>query len=314
MRVGTRASKLARLQTQVVVDKLKSKFPGQEIEIVLVTTGGDKIVDKPIAEIGSRGVFVKELEDALLKGEVDFVVHSLKDMPTDVPPGLCLAAVLEREDPRDVLASKDGVPFGELRTGAVIATSSLRRAAQLSAIRKDLSFIDSRGNIDTRLRKLEEGHCDATILAAAGLLRLGAGKSISHFFDPDELTPAAGQGALAVECRLDDSALLAMIKDIDDESVRAETECERAFLSQLGGGCSVPIGALARLQEDGKHLILRGCVAALDGSQVFRMSLTGSKENPVQLGRNVAEALSNCGAQPLIEQLRLSVPSQISPP
>ncbi len=303
----------------MVVDKIASAFPQERIEVVLVTTGGDKTLDKPIAEIGTRGVFVKELEEALLRSEVDLVVHSLKDMPTDVPRGLCLAAVLEREDPRDVLVCRSaavqaasGTALDALPAGAAIATSSRRRAAQLSSKRGDLRFIDIRGNIDTRLKKLDDGYSDAIILAAAGLKRLGLEKRISQYFSAEELTPAAGQGTLAVECRSSDERALEILKSIDDPSARAESECERAFLSKLGGGCSVPIGALARLEGD--RLALSGCVASLDGSRVLRMSLSGSADDPMKLGENLAVALLGCGAQPIVEQLRLSLPSEISPP
>lgn len=297
----------------MVAGKLIAAFPDETIEIVPITTGGDKVVDRPIAEIGTRGVFVKELEDALLNNEVELVVHSLKDMPTDVPPGLSLIAVLERTDPRDVLATSDGSTFAQLKQGATVATSSRRRAAQLGAARKDLKFIDIRGNIETRLRKLDEGYCDATILAAAGLLRLELQERISQTFEPHELCPAAGQGALAVECRSDDAQTIAKLLQIDDPIVRSETDCERAFLAHLGGGCSVPIGALARIGSN-EQLTLEGCIAALDGSQVFRKSMTGTRDRAEELGRKLAESMLKEGAQPVVEQLRLSVPNSISPP
>jgi hydroxymethylbilane synthase len=311
-RVGTRASKLARLQTQIVVDNLKAQFPNQEIEEVAVTTGGDKVVDRPIAELGFRGVFVKELEDALMHGEVDFVVHSLKDVPTDIPDGLVIAAVLDREDPRDILATKTGKTFRALPTNAVVATSSRRRAAQLKQIRPDISFIDIRGNIETRLRKLDEDYCDGTLLAHAGLLRLGLLDRVSQVFEPGELTPAAGQGALAIECREKDRDLIQMLMTINDETVEAEIECERSFLTQLGGGCSVPIGALARVS--GEKITLTGCIAALDGSAVFRMTQVGTKRDAVRLGEELAALMMDNGARSTVEDLRLSLPNKISPP
>lgn len=312
MRVGTRASKLARLQTQTVVDKLQALFPDEKIEVVSVTTGGDKVVDRPIAELGFRGVFVKELEEALLLNQVDLVVHSLKDLPTDMLPGLTLPAVLEREDPRDILATRDGKTFAELKLNAVVATSSRRRAAQLAHLRKDISFIDIRGNIETRLRKLEESYCDATLLAYAGLLRLGLTERISQVFATDELTPAAGQGALAVECRSDDQPTIEKLSLIDQAMVRVEVLCERAFLNELGGGCSVPIGATAKF--DGQQLLLTGCIAALDGSQIYRASLQGTTADPELLGRRLAEQMMDTGARRVIENLRLTVPNRISPP
>jgi hydroxymethylbilane synthase len=312
VRIGTRASKLARLQTQIVVDKLQAQFPTETIEVIPVTTGGDKVVDKPIAELGFRGVFVKELEEALLAHQVDLVVHSLKDLPTDVLPGLVVGAVLEREDPRDILASLNGTTFDQLRPNAVVATSSRRRAAQLAKLRPDISFIDIRGNIETRLRKLDENYCDATLLAYAGLLRLGTTDKISQVFEPSQLTPAAGQGALAIECRREDLELIEKLKSIDQHSVRVEVECERSYLNELGGGCSVPIGSLARL--DGNKLFLTGCIAALDGSQVYRETAEGSSDHPERLGRQLAESMMKTGARQVVEDLRLSLPNQISPP
>ena len=311
-RVGTRASKLARLQTQIVVDKFKAQVPALELEEIAVTTGGDKIVDRPIAELGFRGVFVKELEDALFRREVDFVVHSLKDVPTDVPDGLCIAAVLDRDDPRDILATKTGLRFNDLPANAVVATSSRRREAQLKQLRPDISFIDIRGNIETRLRKLDEGYCDGTLLAHAGLLRLGLLDRISQVFEPDELTPAAGQGALAIECRADDRELVELLKKINDTNVQAEIECERSFLTQLGGGCSVPIGALARISGD--RIDLTGCIAALDGSAVFRTKNSGPAKDAIKIGEELAFKMMENGARSTVEDLRLSLPKKISPP
>jgi hydroxymethylbilane synthase len=311
-RIGTRASKLARLQTQIVVGKLRAKIPDVHLEEIAVTTGGDKVTDRPIAELGFRGVFVKELEDALFRREVDFVVHSLKDVPTDVPDGLCIAAVLNREDPRDILATNTGKAFKDLPPKAVVATSSRRRAAQLKELREDISFIDIRGNIETRLRKLDEGYCDGTLLAHAGLLRLGLLDRVSQVFEPEELTPAAGQGALAIECRADDLQLIESLKKINDSDVQKEIECERSFLSQLGGGCSVPIGALARV--DGENIFLTGCIAALDGSAVFRSSHSGRACDAVKIGEQLAFRMMENGARATIEDLRLSIPNKVSPP
>ncbi len=312
MRVGTRASKLARLQTQIVVDQLQTHFPNETIEVVPVTTGGDKVVDRPIADLGFRGVFVKELEEALLAHEVDLVVHSLKDLPTEMIPGLTVAAVMERQDPRDILATINGATFAELKQNAVVATSSRRRAAQLAHLRADIKFIDIRGNIETRLRKLEEGYCDATLLAYAGLLRLKLTDRVSQVFDIDELTPAAGQGALAVECRSDDQKVVEQLSRLDQSSVRVEILCERAFLNELGGGCSVPIGAIAR--HNGTRLSLTGCIAALDGSQVFRTTLDDEDGHPEDLGKRLADQMMQNGARPIVDDLRLSMPNKISPP
>jgi hydroxymethylbilane synthase len=279
---------------------------------VLISTSGDKVRDRPIAEVGELGVFVKELENALLLGEVDIVVHSLKDLPTALPPSLTLACVCNREDPRDVLVSRDQLSFNSLPLNAVVATSSRRRTAQLLAQRQDLNFIDIRGNIPTRLKKHDDGQCDAIILAAAGLIRLGLTDRISEYLDTSICLPAVGQGALAAECRSDDLAICQLLEAADDHDVRAEVTAERAFLAHLGGGCSVPIGALSRITGD--RLSLTGCVAALDGSRVMTRSLTGSTNEAEQLGQHLAQIMLKDGAESILHDLRLSQPNAISAP
>lgn len=327
IRVGTRDSQLARLQTTVVTDLLSSLFPDIAIETIGVTTRGDKILDRPIADLGTRGVFVKELEESLLDEEVDLVVHSLKDLPTDMPENLALAAVLSRQNPHDVLVSRNGQRFSDLPHGSSLATSSRRRAAQLRALRSDLAFVDMRGNINTRLRKLDEGQCDAMILAAAGLERLGMHGRITEELPYEISTPAAGQGALALECLSARADLLGMLKALDDPVVRAEITSERVFLDRLGGGCSVPIGAFARWQ-DGK-LTLTGCVAALDGSKVIRSTAEdaaplsgepGAGESApdycaaVKLGERLACEIVKLGAEEILATLRSSTPNTVSAP
>lgn len=312
IRIGTRESKLALLQTDIVVDALNKNFPELKIEIVHITTGGDKVQDKPIADLGTRGVFVKELEEALFDNRVDLVVHSLKDLPTDMPVGLVLAAVLNRSDSRDVVVSHNKTRFIDLKPGSKVATSSRRRAAQLKNLRKDLEFIDVRGNIQTRLRKHDEGLCDAMILAAAGLLRLDLEDRITEYLDYDISTPAAGQGALAVECRSDDDFVLTLARQIEEPRVRAEITAERAFLEKLGGGCSVPIGAFAETDENGK-VHLRGCVASVDGQDVIRAEEVSAPQNAVELGQKLAEKMLNMGAGNLLEHLK-QIPITISPP
>jgi hydroxymethylbilane synthase len=256
-------------------------YPDIDFELHPITTGGDKIQDRPIAAIGGRGVFVKELEEALLENRVDMVVHSLKDLPTELPAGLKLACVIDRSDPRDVLVSDTYDSLASLPPGATVATSSRRRSAQLLALRPDLNFVDMRGNIPTRLRKLEEGQCDAMILAAAGLLRLGLGAKIKEYLPLAVSTPAVGQGALAVECRTEDSDLCGILREIEDPNIAQEVEAERAFLDELGSGCSVPAGALGRIE--GNKLTLHGCVAALDGRQILRDQISGDKQQAFQL-------------------------------
>ncbi|MBS1991686.1 MAG: hydroxymethylbilane synthase [Cyanobacteria bacterium SZAS LIN-2] len=312
LRVGTRESKLARLQTDTVIARLSKHYPGITFEIHPITTGGDKILDRPIAAIGGRGVFVKELEEALLENRVDLVVHSLKDLPTDLPPGLKLACVMDRSNPADVLVSSKYKSLAELPSGATIATSSRRRSAQLLALRPDLHFTDMRGNIPTRLRKLEEGQCDAMILAAAGLLRLGFEASISEYLPLDVSLPAAGQGALAVECRADDSDLCGLLKEVEDADIAHEVEAERAFLDELGSGCSIPAGALGRIE--GETLVLMGCVAALDGSKVLRDQISGDKQKAFALGKELAKKMQADGAEKILEDLRRSTPNVVSPP
>ncbi|MBX9696438.1 MAG: hydroxymethylbilane synthase [Cyanobacteria bacterium] len=311
MRVGTRASQLARVQTSIVIERLSALVPDLLLQAVPITTGGDVVLDRPIAEVGTRGVFVKELEEALLREEVDFVVHSLKDMPTDCPEGLELVACLDRDDPRDVLVSRGGKTLAELAPGSAVATSSRRRTAQISAIRADLTFVDIRGNIQTRLRKLDEGQCDSMILAAAGLLRLDLGERIAQFFDPSQSTPAAGQGVLAVQCRAGDRATVALLRELDEPVARAESDAERSFLAELGGGCSVPIGILARAK--GEKLLLTGCIASLDGERIFRDTFEGELAKPVESGKRFADSMVKSGAGEVVESLRASVPN-ISPP
>ena len=313
LHIGTRESLLARLQTDIVLQALTKNFPNHLFEIVAVTTHGDKLLNKPIADLGSRGVFVKELEEALLNHKVDLVVHSLKDLPTELPSGLALAAVLDRQDVRDVLVSHNKISFASLPAGSRVATSSRRRAAQLKAIRNDLDFIDIRGNIQTRLRKHDEGACEAMVLAAAGLIRLGLTERITEYFDPQQSTPAAGQGVLGVECRSDDKLILSMLATIDNHSVRAAIEAERSFLDELGGGCSVPVGALAKLNSEGL-LHLSGCVAALDGSKIFRASLAAPPAAAEQLGTQLAQQLLTTEARQILETLKPMTSNMVSPP
>lgn len=313
IRIGTRESKLARLQTDIVLNALAGRFPDFVYETVAVKTRGDKVLDRPIAEVGERGVFVKELEEALLSGTVDLVVHSLKDLPTDLPDKLALAAVMDRADPRDVLVSRQGSNFDSLPAGALVATSSRRRTAQLMAKRQDLRFVDIRGNIQTRLRKLDEGECDAMVLAAAGLIRLELTDRIAETFEPEFCTPAVSQGVLGIECRLEDRNVLNMLSAIDNQPLRALVTAERAFLHELGGGCSVPVGALATPLSDSR-LRLSGCIAALDGSKVYRDFLDGYERDAGKLGTALAKQMLNTEAKAVIEQLRLSASNVVSPP
>jgi hydroxymethylbilane synthase len=316
IRIGTRESKLALLQTDIVMARLKNLWQSLEIEVVPITTKGDKVLDRPIAELGGRGVFVKELEEALLRDEVDIVVHSLKDLPTDMPESLALAAVLDRNDPRDVLLSKDNLEFIKLPSGSRIATSSRRRAAQLLHLRNDIEFVDIRGNIPTRIRKFEEGYCDAIVLACAGLNRLELQGKICQHFAVDVVTPAAGQAALAVECRSADTAVLHLLKEIEDFDARLEADCERAYLGELGGGCSVPVGASARIENG--QITLAGCIASLDGKELMRDIITETvKGNPsvaAQTGLALAEKMLAAGGKNIMDELRRQTPNVVSAP
>jgi hydroxymethylbilane synthase len=313
LRIGTRESKLSRLQTAYTIEQLTARFPGFAVEVVPITTSGCKIQDRPIAQLGGTGVFTKELEDALLARQVDLVVHSLKDLPTELVPGLILACVLDREDPRDVLVSNSGKKFLDLPRGARVATSSRRRAAMLRSIRQDLEFVDIRGNVDTRLRKQDEGACDAMILAAAGLLRLNLQDRITEFLDPTVCTPAAGQGALAIECRQDDSELIAALQTLENPLVREQITAERAFLAELGGGCSVPAGAYCIHDESGQ-LSLTVSVVSLDGKQVFRAHDRAPAAQAAALGKQLAEEMLKQGASEVLAALRATPPNEVSAP
>ena len=241
IKIGTRASKLALWQANWVQSALNEKFPGQKVELVTIKTKGDKILDVPLAKVGGKGLFVKEIEQALLEGRIDLAVHSMKDMPAEIPQGLCIGAVPQREDPADVLVSKDGLVFSALKSGAVIGTSSLRRAAQLRHVRPDIVIMPLRGNLDTRLKKLQSENLDAIVLAAAGIKRLNLEQRITEYLPADIMLPAVGQGALCIERRQDDRRIEPLLATLDHPSTRAVVMGERTFLNRLGGSCQVPI-------------------------------------------------------------------------
>lgn len=314
IKVGTRASQLALYQSNLVVGRLSTIVKNQNIETVKITTGGDKNRSVPISNVGGTGVFVKELEDALINETVDLVVHSLKDMPTDSPEGLEIVAVLDREDPADVLLSNEGLKLNELKPGSKLATSSRRRLAQIKAIRDDLKFVDIRGNVPTRIKKMQSGECDAIILAAAGLIRLELEEHIVQKFKNDECTPAAGQGALAIQCRKNDKDLVSILEKLDDPLVRKEITAERAFLKILGGGCSVPIGVNAKYNPDYDNLTVYACVAALNGNQIIKHKLSSDTEEPQKMGEKLADLMLNSPAKDILDELKASNPNAISPP
>jgi hydroxymethylbilane synthase len=297
LRIGSRGSQLALWQANHIATLLRGR--GHEVEIEIIKTTGDKITDVPLARVGTKGMFTKEIEEALAAGRVDLAVHSLKDLPTEIPPGFELAAVTKRDDPRDVLCSHKHASIEVLPKAARVGTSSLRRQAQLKALRPDLDIHPLRGNVDTRLAKLEAGEYDAVILAAAGLNRLGKAEAIKQFISPDAMCPAAGQGALAIEVRAGDTAVLQLLAFLDDSAARATTTCERALLGRLGGGCQVPIGALAEMRSGCLHL--QTVVASPDGSEVLRESADG--EDPIQLGKLVGDALLRRGGKAILEAI-----------
>jgi hydroxymethylbilane synthase len=284
------------------VDELKRRNPGVAFELITFKTVGDKVLDVALSQIGGKGLFTKELEEALLAGAADLAVHSLKDMPTEQPPGLTIACIPPREDPRDVVVTRDGTRFADLPPGTVVGTSSLRRLAQLRAHRPDLTFVPIRGNVDTRLRKLAEGQVGALIMAAAGLHRAGFGDRITEYLDPDYCVPAPGQGALAIEIRTGDPAMAALVGTLHHEPTAARVRAERAVLARLEGGCQVPIGAHAVLEGD--HLVLTGLIAAPDGARVIRYTAGGPAAEPEALGVRVAQWLLEHGGAEILNQMR----------
>jgi hydroxymethylbilane synthase len=306
LRIGSRGSQLALWQANHISALLRER--GHDIEIQIIKTTGDKITDVALAKVGTKGMFTKEIEEALAAGHVDLAVHSLKDLPTQVPPGFEIAAITERENPRDVLISRKHASIDELPQGARVGTSSLRRQAQLKARRRDLAIHPLRGNVDTRLRKLEAGDYDAIILAAAGVNRLGLTALVRQVISAEIMCPAAGQGALGIEIRKGDDDTRRHLSFLDDNSARQTTIAERALLNKLGGGCQVPIGAFAELRDG--HIHLEGVVAHPDGTLVLRESRDG--DDPERLGNQVGEKLLSRGGDAILQQVygHIAVPQQ----
>jgi len=306
-RIGSRGSQLARWQSEHVADLLRAR--GHEVDIEIIKTTGDKITDVALAKVGTKGMFTKEIEEALAAERVDLAVHSLKDLPTDIPPGFVIAAITQRVDSRDVFCSSNYASLEALPKAARVGTSSLRRQAQLKALRSDLEIYPLRGNVDTRLAKLEAGEYDAVILAAAGLHRLGKTELIRQVIPTEIVCPAAGQGAMGIEARTGDTAVLQALAFLDDSAARATTGCERALLGRLGGGCQVPIGASAEVRN--RRLHLQAVVARPDGSLVLRESADGS--DPVQLGESVGDTLLRRGGKAILDAVYgegIAVPQQ----
>ena len=302
LRVGSRGSALALRQTQMMVEALERLNPGVKCRVEIIKTTGDRVTDVPLANIGDKGLFVKEIEAALLSGEIDLAVHSAKDLPSEMDERLCIGAYPERECPADALVSTKG-QLVELPMGAIIGTSSLRRRAQILAVRPDARIIDLRGNLDTRLRKLDDGCCDAAFLACAGLVRMGLRDRITQTLPYDVCLPAVGQGALAVQCRANDQAC-EFVKRLDSPSTRACVTAERALLRCLEGGCQVPIGALARVDEE--EIVMDALVAGLDGGSIVRRSAGAPAFAANELGERLAAELLDSPAKELLDLARMS--------
>jgi hydroxymethylbilane synthase len=297
LRFGTRGSRLALAQTNQVAEALLAR--GHEVELVTIRTSGDRLAEVALADFGGKALFVKEIEEALLDGRVDGGVHSLKDLPATLPEGLCLAAFPAREDPRDLLLTRTGGGLDDLPRGARVATSSLRRRALLLARRPDLRVEPIRGNVDTRIRKLEEGQYDAMVMAKAGLDRLGLKPAHVHVLSSEEFLPAVGQGMLGVEARMADASVLEILRRLDDPAARAEARAERAFLLRLGAGCHTPVAGLAR--ASGSSLEMDGLVSSLDGSTTIRGRAGGRPEGAETVGEELADDLLARGARAFLD-------------
>ena len=300
--VGSRRSKLALTQTNWVINQLKALDPSFDFEVKEIVTKGDRILDVTLSKVGGKGLFVKEIEQAMLDKEIDMAVHSMKDMPAVLPEGLVIGCIPEREDHRDALISKGHIPFDQLKSGSIIGTSSLRRGAQLLARRPDIEIKWIRGNVETRLAKLETEEYDAIILAAAGLSRLGwASDVVTEFLDPDICLPAIGQGALSIECRGNDDELLDLLKKFTCEETSVTVRAERAFLHKMEGGCQVPIAGFAELNAKGE-IVLTALVGSPDGKIIYKEQITGT--DPEKVGIEAADSLIKQGGKALIDQVK----------
>jgi hydroxymethylbilane synthase len=296
---ATRPSALARWQTQWVITALQEKHPSMACEEKVITTQGDKILDKPLPEIGGKGLFTQELESELLSGAVHCAVHSLKDLPVENPAGLTVGCIPARAEVRDALISANDYTLETLPSASVVGTSSLRRSAQLLSVRPDASIKSLRGNVDTRLRKALEGQYDAIILAGAGLTRLGLGEHVTQWLPLEVMLPAPGQGALGIQCRADDEETLSLLSVLEDAPTRAAVTAERQFLLGLGGGCAVPVAAFAEVSEETSNIILTGSVASIDGKKIIKV--TGKGADPFALGKQLAQEAIEQGANEILQ-------------
>jgi len=300
LRIGTRGSMLAKWQSESVRKQLFAAT-GMEAEIIIIKTAGDKLQQSPLTQIGGKGIFIKELEEALLDESVDLAVHSVKDIPTDTPSRLCFPAVCKRADVRDCLVAATGITLSTLRQGARVGTGSLRRQAQLLHVRPDLDFRDLRGNVDTRLRKVDSGEYEAIVLAKAGLDRLGLSQRIVETISPEVCLPAVGQGAIAVEARLKDTEAAELLATLDDAETRTAIIAERALLKAMQGGCQVPLGAWARMERG--EFVMEACVCSVDGVRYIKERISGAADQAAQLGEQLAQQLLQAGAMEILESV-----------
>lgn len=302
LRLGTRGSQLALWQAEFVAREIKNQMPELKIETIIIKTKGDKILDVALSKIGDKGLFTREIENALLAGEIDLAVHSMKDLPSFLAPGLNLGAVLKRENPRDVLISKRGYTMTNLPHNGLVGTSSLRRIAQLKNLRPDIQISDLRGNVETRIRKMNEHNLDAIILAYAGVERLGLSHVITDIISTDSVLPAVGQGAIAVEIRNEDKDTAAIMAKINHMPTFITTKAERAFLRQLEGGCQVPIACLAQINDGEIHI--EGLIASIDGQEVLRDSASGRLDQAEMIGQQLAQYLLDQGGQKILQEIK----------
>lgn len=300
--IGTRGSKLALWQANWVKGEIEKNHPELTVTLSIIKTKGDKILDVPLAKVGGKGLFVKEIEDALLSGAIDLAIHSMKDVPSEIPEGLCIGAVPVRENPRDAILSKNHKKLTDLPENARVGTSSLRRSSQIRKIRPDLEIVPLRGNIDTRLRKLDEGEFDAIVLAAAGVRRLGFEERISEILDPDQVLPSVGQGALCIEIRQNDPRIESIVKPMDHRDTNTVVTGERAFLHRLEGGCQIPIAAHGTV--DGEEFTLTGLVADLSGETIIKETIAGPRKDSEVLGVALADRLLARGAKTILDQVK----------
>ena len=306
IRIGTRGSQLAIFQANVVKEELSNKFPESDFQIVVIKTKGDKILDVPLSKIGDKGLFTKELEIAMFDNEIDMAVHSLKDLPTRFPEGVVLGAVLKRGEVRDALISSSKRTMHDLTSNDIIATSSLRRKAQLLRINKDFNIVEIRGNVNTRIRKMEEGYCTVMVMAGAGLQRLGMDQYISELIDTDMMIPACSQGAIAIEIRENDQAIANLVAAINDEETLLATEAERAFLRTLEGGCQIPVGSFSRIK--GENFEINGFISSINGDEFLRQKMEGNISQAVGLAIGLAENLLAQGGREILKAIRLDDP------